>query len=148
MLGIYKISSKISKQVYIGSTRNIAKRWWYHIKELTNNKHHNYKLQKDFDDLGITNFRFEVLESFEKHHNMTTEDLESVEQEWMDKFSDLYNIYDTVKRPIKPKKKNKGKKKRKKAKKERLKLEVKNQRLNGLSLRDRKLQERYDALKA
>lgn len=147
MLGVYKISSKTSKKVYIGSTRNIAKRWWYHIKELTNNKHHNYKLQKDFDDLGITNFRFEVLEAFEKHHNLTTEDLETVEQEWMDKFSELYNIYDTAKRPPKVKIKKQGKNKRKKERKKRLKLEVKKQRLERLSPRDRDLQKRYDALK-
>ena len=52
-MGIYKITNKINNKMYIGSSKNITGRWNYHIDDLFENKHHSYKLQKEFNEFGI-----------------------------------------------------------------------------------------------
>lgn len=61
MRGIYKITNKINKKVYIGETLNIIRRWDEHLELLRNNKHHSYKLQKDWNEFGEDNFKFSVV---------------------------------------------------------------------------------------
>ena len=43
--GIYKIENKENGKVYIGSSKNIEKRWEAHEVGLKNKRHHNAKLQ-------------------------------------------------------------------------------------------------------
>lgn len=63
LVGIYKIINKQNDNVYIGESIDIPIRWVQHLKDLTMNRHHSYKLQKDFNEYGIDNFEFECLES-------------------------------------------------------------------------------------
>lgn len=60
--GIYKITNLITKKFYIGSAKNIDKRWKRHIYELINNKHNNIYLQNAWNKYGEEAFKFEILE--------------------------------------------------------------------------------------
>lgn len=60
--GVYKISCLINNKVYIGSSKNIQKRWDSHKRELNNNRHCNMFLQDDWNKYGKESFNFEILE--------------------------------------------------------------------------------------
>ncbi len=54
--GVYKIRCIVNDRIYIGSTSNFVARFEAHKKDLLENKHHNKKLQLDFNEYGIKNF--------------------------------------------------------------------------------------------
>ena len=58
--GIYKITNNINNKFYIGSSKNITKRFKEHKWRLKNNKHPNNKLQNSWNKYGEENFKFEV----------------------------------------------------------------------------------------
>lgn len=60
--GIYSIRNKENNKRYIGESTNIIKRFKEHKESLEQNKHHSYKLQKDYNKYGVDNFEFEILE--------------------------------------------------------------------------------------
>lgn len=60
MIGVYKIKNKINNKIYVGESLNIERRWTEHITSLSNNKHHSYKLQEDWNKYGEDNFEFTV----------------------------------------------------------------------------------------
>lgn len=60
--GIYKIICMVDKKIYLGSAKNLNKRWKRHLNDLKNKKHVNTHLQRSFDKYGIENFRFEIIE--------------------------------------------------------------------------------------
>lgn len=62
MIGIYAIRNKVNKKMYIGESLNIGLRWNTHIENLDTEKHHSYKLQKDWNEYGSTCFLFRVIE--------------------------------------------------------------------------------------
>jgi group I intron endonuclease len=80
--GIYKITCKITKKVYVGSAKNIQRRWHIHILQLNKNIHHSIYLQRAWNKHGEKNFTFEILEIVP---NPTKKKLEDREQYWMDK---------------------------------------------------------------
>ena len=59
---IYKITNLINNKVYIGQTKNYRSRFSEHKHELLHHKHHNSKLQEDFNRFGLTNLKFEIIE--------------------------------------------------------------------------------------
>ena len=61
MRGIYKITNKINGKMYIGESLDIIRRWEEHKEALKNNKHYNYKLQKDYNQYGLENFEFNII---------------------------------------------------------------------------------------
>ena len=71
LVGIYKIENKVNGKVYIGESMNIENRWSQHKKVLNENKHHSYKLQRDWNKYGEDNFIFEVLLNVECAKNNT-----------------------------------------------------------------------------
>lgn len=72
--GIYSITNLVNDIVYIGSaTTSFHKRWREHINDLKNGRHFNYKLQKAFDDFGIDNLNFKILEVCNKKHCIVRE---------------------------------------------------------------------------
>ena len=90
--GIYQIRNRINDKIYIGSSVDIRKRWFYHKRDLKNNNHDSRHLQSSWNMYGENNFSFEIIEVIE---DITT--LISREQYWIDKcmcFSDSigYNI--------------------------------------------------------
>lgn len=83
--GVYKIENKNNGKVYIGSSKNIYKRWEVHKKGLEKKSHHNAKLQHAWNKSGgKLDLTFDVLEE------CPVEVLFEREQHWMD-FYDSYN---------------------------------------------------------
>lgn len=60
--GIYKITNAVNGRVYIGKAKYVQARWKRHIRELTQNKHHNKHLQADWATYGQSAFSFELIE--------------------------------------------------------------------------------------
>lgn len=63
MIGIYKIENKLTREVYIGQSRDIERRWQQHRdNHVAKTKVRKYPLYRDMRHYGIENFSFEVLE--------------------------------------------------------------------------------------
>jgi group I intron endonuclease len=78
--GIYKITNLKNGKFYIGSTKDIERRWWEHKNDLVKNKHKNSKLQHAWDFYGKNNFEFVILE------NVIESELFQREQFYLDTF--------------------------------------------------------------
>lgn len=61
MKGIYKITNKINNKIYIGESLDILRRWKEHRETLAEGKHHNYKLQNDYNKYGAEAFKYELI---------------------------------------------------------------------------------------
>jgi group I intron endonuclease len=61
-IGIYKITNKQNGKFYIGSSKQIDRRWWEHKNDLIKNKHHNIKLQHAWNYYGSDAFDFIIIE--------------------------------------------------------------------------------------
>lgn len=83
--GIYKITSPSGK-FYIGSSRNVEKRWREHRKDLRNGKHHNIALQRASNHYGLENLTFELIIECEPEQCL------DVEQKCLDEMKPEYNI--------------------------------------------------------
>lgn len=86
MIGIYQIRNIRNNKIYIGSAKNLKKRWWTHRHLLRNNKHHSVILQRAWNNYKEDSFVFEILEYIEN-----IKDLISTEQSWFDKLNPQYN---------------------------------------------------------
>ena len=64
--GIYKITNTITKQFYLGQSRNTIKRLKEHKTRLLNNKHRNLHMQSSFNKYGLAAFTFETIISCEE----------------------------------------------------------------------------------
>lgn len=64
--GIYKIINTITGKVYVGSSKDMDKRWIQHKNHLSKDKHHSKKLQNSVNKHGLDNFIFEVVEECSK----------------------------------------------------------------------------------
>lgn len=60
--GIYKIVNLTNKKIYIGSAKNLIKRWKRHLTDLKNKTHHNIHLQRAWEKYGSDSFIFEIIE--------------------------------------------------------------------------------------
>ena len=84
--GIYKIQSKIKpKRIYIGSAKNLSKRWWNHLYLLRKNKHHSVALQNHFNKYSEIDLSFSTLLGCDK------KDLVKVEQYFLDTYHPYFN---------------------------------------------------------
>lgn len=64
--GIYKIINKTSNRFYIGSSRDIEKRFDRHLDDAKKGKHHSMFFQNVYDKYGRADFIFEIIELCEK----------------------------------------------------------------------------------
>lgn len=94
MIGIYAIRNKLTNRSYIGSSKNIHKRWESHKYMLDKGTHHCDYLQRAWSKYGSKNFEFIVLEEC---HN---EQLLQREQNYFD--SSGYELYNSSKHAGKP----------------------------------------------
>lgn len=76
--GIYKITCLSNNKLYIGSSKNIEKRFKTHINQLNKNKHINEHLQSAWNLYGQNNFLFEIIEICEISNLLIRE------QYWLD----------------------------------------------------------------
>ena len=59
--GIYRIICRKNGKVYIGQSQDLGRRKIEHWTALLKNKHPNIRLQRDFNNFGVS-FAFEVVE--------------------------------------------------------------------------------------
>lgn len=82
--GVYKISSLCKpERCYIGSSKDIHKRWDCHLREFKKQKHHSVKLQRHYDKYGKNDLVFSIIIGCEKDELIQTEQY----------FIDVYNPY-------------------------------------------------------
>ena len=79
--GVYKITNTITGDFYIGSSKNIEKRWAHHKCKSTWMQ--TAKLYQAFNKYGIKNFRLEIIEK--------TSDLNNRKKYWINKLHPYYN---------------------------------------------------------
>ena len=85
--GIYKITNTITGDFYIGSSKDIKRRWESHKWSSTWKKYPNKQLYQDMQKYGVDKFVFEVLEEVEP------EELKETEQQFIEKLQPTYNNY-------------------------------------------------------
>ena len=81
--GIYKITNTITGDFYIGSSKNIEKRWASHKSPSVHKQRPNSKLYKAMAQYGRDNFTIEVIEK--------TDNLREREQYWIEYLKPSYN---------------------------------------------------------
>jgi group I intron endonuclease len=62
LCGIYHIVNKINCKIYIGSSKDINRRFYRHTLFLSQNKHDNPHLQSAWNKYGKSNFEFKIVE--------------------------------------------------------------------------------------
>ena len=87
IIGIYKITNTITGDSYIGSSKDVKRRWESHKWKSTWNKYPNKQLYKDFQKYGIDKFVFEILAEVE------AEKLKEIEQQFIETLKPTYNNY-------------------------------------------------------
>lgn len=91
MQGIYKIKNIVNNFSYIGSSKDIKRRFRDHKYFLRSNKHTSIFLQRSWNKYGENSFIFEIIEIVELQEN-----LENREQYYIDNTKCLYNLCKTA----------------------------------------------------
>jgi group I intron endonuclease len=90
MLGIYSIVNKITNDLYIGSSVDVARRFRQHKRDLHNNKCSSRILQSAWNKYGEDAFTWNLLEEVD-----APEFLAFVENHWIEKLEPKYNCMQT-----------------------------------------------------
>ena len=83
--GVYKITNTITGEFYIGSSKDIKRRWSNHKCRSTWDKCPNSSMYKDMQKYCVDKFKFEIIEE--------TTELKQREQYWMNLLKPKYNNY-------------------------------------------------------
>jgi group I intron endonuclease len=87
MIGVYAIVNTANHKAYVGSSKNVKKRFLCHASFLRRGKHHCAHLQSSFSLRGENEFQFRVLVEC-----ATREEAQEIEQALLDIWhDDLYN---------------------------------------------------------
>ena len=81
--GVYKITNNITGDFYIGSSKNIKRRWTSHRSPSVQKRQPNSKLYKAMASYGLDNFTFEIIEK--------TDNLREREQYYIEQLNPSYN---------------------------------------------------------
>jgi len=84
--GIYAIYNKYTADIYIGSAKNLAKRWSVHKSDLRANRHHSVKLQHSWNKYKAESFECVILEFCDEGSLFTKE------QRWIDIVKPFLNV--------------------------------------------------------
>ena len=82
---VYKITNTITGDFYIGSSKDVKKRWKDHKCQSTWNEYPNKQLYQDMQKYGLENFVFEILEEVE------IDKLKEKEQQFIETLKPTYN---------------------------------------------------------
>lgn len=85
--GVYAITHLATGNQYIGSSRNIARRWYVHRSTLRTNTHHTSRLQRTWNKYGEDAFSFTIIEYVEP----TRAALQAREQHYLDTLQPAFN---------------------------------------------------------
>ena len=83
--GIYKITNTATSDFYIGSSKNVKRRWAEHKISSTWDKCPNNPMYQDMKQYGVDKFEFQTLEEVE------IDRLKEKEQQFIDKLQPTYN---------------------------------------------------------
>ena len=83
--GIYRITNTITGDFYIGSSKNVKKRWADHKCKSKWKQHPNNPMYQDMQNYGIEKFEFEILAEVEE------DSLKEMEQQFIEKLQPTYN---------------------------------------------------------
>lgn len=83
--GVYKITNTVTSDFYIGSSKNVKKRWAVHKIPSTWKRYPSKQLYQDMQKYGTDKFDFQILEEVE------IEQLKETEQEFIEKLQPTYN---------------------------------------------------------
>ena len=83
--GIYKITNVITNDFYIGSSKNVKKRWTAHKAPSRWNEHPNSQMYLDMQKFGVNSFIFEILAEAE------IDRLKEKEQQFIETLKPTYN---------------------------------------------------------
>ena len=113
---VYKITNTITNDFYIGSSKNVKRRWTAHKSPSRWNEHPNCPMYLDMQKYGTDKFVFEVIAEVEE------EKLKEAEQQFIETLKPTYNSCNAkglnIERRKKRKKEYEKSDKRKKYKKE------------------------------
>lgn len=82
---VYKIVNTITNDCYVGSSKDVRNRWYYHKCPSCWKLQPNNPLYQDMQKYGLKNFRFQILCPVEPEH------LNEVEQELIEMIQPAYN---------------------------------------------------------
>ena len=83
--GVYRITCSENGRIYIGSSKDIMRRWRNHKSDLRHGQHHSPDLQRDFNQYGLTAFKFEILKE------CSYSEAKAIEIEFIEKEQPFYN---------------------------------------------------------
>ena len=83
--GVYKITNTITGDSYIGSSKDVKRRWTEHKCPSVWKMYPNKQLYKDIQNYGIDKFELQILEEVEP------ESLKEAEQQFIEKMHPTYN---------------------------------------------------------
>ena len=84
---VYKITNTITGDCYIGSSKNVKKRWLDHKCQSRWNDNPNNQLYQDMRKYGVDKFEFEILAEVEEGK------LKDAEQKFIETLKPTYNNY-------------------------------------------------------
>lgn len=87
-MGVYQVKNLESGKTYIGRAMDLKGKPNSERFQLKNNLHKNQELQKDFNELGMEKFSFEVLDRLQPREDPGRDcgdDLKALEEMWLDK---------------------------------------------------------------
>jgi len=86
--GVYIIRNIVNSKIYVGSSKDIEKRWLTHKWELLKHRHGNKHLQAAWDRYGESNFIFSFVEPV-----LSPTELSEREQSWLDSSQSYISDY-------------------------------------------------------
>ena len=101
IIGIYKITNTITGDFYIGSSKDVKRRWNEHKFPSRWNRYSNSQLYKDMQKYGLDKFELQILEEVEPCS------LKEKEQQYIERLKPTYNQMNAKGRDFERRKKKK-----------------------------------------
>lgn len=83
---IYAIVNNVTRDMYIGSSVGVNRRWSAHRNLLTKKCHYNSRLQRTYDKYGSSSFDWEIIQFVDDKSQLIAR-----EQFWINFFAPVYN---------------------------------------------------------